>query len=122
MASDYPNAIDWPDELAWVIAKLKRERRQDFIETPMEQGPPKRRPANTGYNVLAGIVTLNDKTWLAIESLIQQNPNNLFRVVDPEIGEPMLLSFVNAPRHQKISTSDGEGTTTRETEFLLRIV
>ena len=121
MVTDHPNAETWPKDLAWIIAELRCERRQDFVETPVDTGPPKRRAKNTPYDVLAGTVTLNDATWKDVEAMIARNQYNLYRVADSETGEPRIVAFLEPPRARKLSTSVPDSTA-HEIDFVLKVM
>lgn len=120
MATDHPKAAPWPNNLAWIVARLRREPRQDSHEFQPDRGPPISRAENAPYEVLAGTVAMNDATWRAVEAMIQGSRYNLYRVVDPETDEPLNVSFVNKLQARR-TTIEG-GSTTREINLVLRIL
>lgn len=91
-----------------------------MAKRPVDRGPPIRRAKGTEYEVLAGTVVMDDATWRAVEAMIQGNPYNLYRVVDPETDEPLIVAFMGRLRAKKISIK--MGSTTHEADLILRIL
>ena len=120
MVKDHPTATPWPDNLAWIVARLRREPQQDFHEFLPDRGPPIRQAKSAAYEVLAGTVVMDDATWRAVEAMIQGSRYNLYRVVDPETDEPLNVTFVGKLQARR-TTIKGESTT-REIDLVVRIL
>jgi len=61
--------IRWPDDLGWILARLKPGTDQLILETPMDAGSPKRRPLHTALSTLEGVVELDEATWQLLSRL-----------------------------------------------------
>lgn len=125
MVTDHPNAATWPDELAWIVSKLHRERQRGRIKFQPDVGPPITRFKDSGFNALVGTIFMDEATWQAVQAIRQNNSYNLYRVADPETKEPLLVAFVRPPEERKsTSTTVGSGPTVRtyEIDFTLRIL
>tara|TARA_R110000824_G_scaffold134974_1_gene297981 strand:+ start:325 stop:702 length:378 start_codon:yes stop_codon:yes gene_type:complete len=64
MSASFPQT---EDAVAELLNQLEEAQKQDFIETPVDKGPPKRRAASTPYTVLHG--TLNNLTKAQADAL-----------------------------------------------------
>jgi hypothetical protein len=77
---DYP---EWPAELAQLVAAFREEERQDWLETPMDRGPPKRRPKGPPYSVLAADLELSATSQARLAAFVAQVYARPFRFPGP---------------------------------------
>lgn len=85
--------LDWPEQLAWMVARLERYPRQDMIITPTDAGPPQRRPRSTPYPCFGGLVEMDGDTWGMLETLARDVGRRALRVRAPDTNEECLATF-----------------------------
>lgn len=111
-----------PERLAFVLQNLSKEMRQDFVETRMDAGPPKRRAKSSPYAVYTGTVQLDGSEKLEfdvfVERVIGRSP---FFISLPDEEKQMLAVFYKAPVDRKNSFTVGRPERERhEIEISLR--
>jgi hypothetical protein len=113
-----PNPIPWPDDLAWIVAGLKRETIEEFGPlTEFEVGPPRQRLI-AKYEVLAGTVELDEPTWKTCVALYNSTPLKYFLIVSPETQQTIFVQIKEAPFIEK-TTQTNNGRITRTVRFRL---
>jgi hypothetical protein len=107
-----PRPTPWPDDLAWIVAGLKRETVEDIEITPVESGPPRKR-LKAKYYVLSTRVELDEPTWKKCVSLYHSTPFRYFSIISPETNERIAVQIREEPFIEKTSeTNNGRITRT----------
>ena len=112
---------EWPPHLAWVLSRLQQETIQEFHESPVDSGPPKRRPKTSPYFVLRGTVEIDDATRRDLQELFlaAKRPFAL-RLNADDKGETKIAVFHRRPWDPQTQTINGR--TTYQTEIVLRLL
>jgi hypothetical protein len=110
------NPTAWPMHLMWIVKKLARTKDQELIITPMDRGPPKRRPRTTAQDAFTGQVELDESSLQDLLSLSNM-PLNLYTIVAPDTDVPTVVSFKGRPFNRQ--TTIRGGATTHSVEITL---
>lgn len=112
----------WPASLAAILKYLKKEIRQNVVETPMQKGRPKRRATSTEYPVYAGLVPMDGPTKEELDRFTAEVfGSSPFVVALPPGTEPAVAVFHQPPIDRKKSFVVGRPASERhEVEIVIR--
>ena len=93
--------LDWPEQLHRVLDHLERTTHQEFIETQMDAGPPRRRPRTSQMPTFEGNALLSHAERTALGKFYAAVEGRHFSFKDPRTGETVYATFMQAPRNRK---------------------
>ena len=100
--------LKWPGQLRHIVDHLERTTDQDFINTPMENGSVKRRPATTPYPVFKGTVLLSRAEKTALDEFYDISQRHHFSFEETNSQATVYATFKDKPfvQAQRIVGSD----------------
>lgn len=85
--------LSWPPELGPILSQLKAAQVQDWIVTPMDAGPPKRRPRSSPTKIYECEVVVDDLQCRRLYAM-ENEPGIVYQIVLPETGRPEIVKLM----------------------------
>lgn len=85
--------LDWPSGLESILSGFKPVEDRDWIETPMEAGPPKRRPRASPRKIYECEAAVDDFQRRRLYEM-ENEPGIVYRIVHPEAAAPEIVKLI----------------------------
>jgi hypothetical protein len=112
MKSPLDRLLSWPQPLDFVLEELESGTDQDFVETQMERGPPRRRATATPYAILFGDVQVGKAEKELLVQFSEKVRGTRFLITPPGKNEKMLGWFRNGTPFLKVQSFSSSGEET----------